>query len=506
MPEIKEKPSKYWAERQLADVAKNDAEALAAYKDMEKFYNALEKELSNEVAYFYQQYGTDNVLEFAALRAKASPADVKLMYENWEAFAIKYPDYARLKPVREAMYKLDRYELLMEKARYQISELGAKEMAIMRDSLKSTAARTYGNMGKALSGNVALLDDLQADKMISTKWVSGQNFSDRVWKNKDKLLGHLDYDLRNGIIRGDDYKTLVGHLKSVTGASKRDAERLIRTESSYIANRANMQNYIDNGLKWYEYLAVEDLRTSEGCKSLDGQILPLDKAIIGSNYPPLHPNCRSRALPVSDRKVKAIGVNNIQANQGMKISYKGKKNDYSVNRKVVNSQAFKQKFENISSRKKVDKRIYEEAKRILEQRDGSGFESLIAIDAKTGKKIVENMNMNIIGKVYFNEEQLKIFNKFPGEVILIHNHPNGARPSYADIKTLFNEPKVAISIIIGHNGKIHILSDANKSINIVNAFEEMYNDNVIRLQKKDLAVIKSLDALYKFKLFKYLVR
>ena len=308
MPEIKEKPSKYWVERQLADVAKNDAEALAAYKDMEKFYNALEKELSNEVAYFYQQYGTDNVLEFAALRAKASPADVKLMYEDWESFAIKYPDYARLKPVREAMYKLDRYELLMEKARYQISELGAKEMAIMRDSLKSTAVRTYGNMGKALSGNVALLDDLQADKMISTKWVSGQNFSDRVWKNKDKLLGHLDYELRNGIIRGDDYKTLVGHLKSVTGASKRDAERLIRTESSYIANRANMQNYIDNGLKWYEYLAVEDLRTSEGCKSLDGQILALEKAIIGSNYPPLHPNCRSRALPVSNRRAKELGV------------------------------------------------------------------------------------------------------------------------------------------------------------------------------------------------------
>lgn len=87
-------------------------------------------------------------------------------------------------------------------------------------------------------------------------------------KEQDYLLWNLDYELRNGIIQGDDSKTLVGHLKSVTGASKQDAERLIRTESSYIANRANMQHYIDNGLKWDEYLAVEDLRTSEGCKSL----------------------------------------------------------------------------------------------------------------------------------------------------------------------------------------------------------------------------------------------
>lgn len=163
-------------------------------------------------------------------------------------------------------------------------------------------------MGKALNGNVAMLDDLQADKMIGTKWISGQNYSDRLWKNKDKLLGHLDYELRNGIIRGDDFKTMTSHLRNITGVGKSDADRLIRTETSYIANRANMQNYIDNGLKWYEYLAVEDSRTSQACNGLNGKILELEKAITGTNYPPLHPNCRSRGLPVSNRKAKELGL------------------------------------------------------------------------------------------------------------------------------------------------------------------------------------------------------
>lgn len=172
----------------------------------------------------------------------------------------------------------------------------------MGESLKTAASRTYSEMGKALSGNVSLLDDIQADLMIATRWVSGQNYSDRIWSNKDKLLGYLDKELRNGIIRGDDFKTLVGHLKTVTGTAKKDAERLVRTESSYIANRANMQNYLDNGLGWYEYLAVEDSRTSDACSGLNGRILPLDKAVIGTNYPPLHPNCRSRGLPVSNRR------------------------------------------------------------------------------------------------------------------------------------------------------------------------------------------------------------
>lgn len=308
MGDIREKPSKYWADRQIADVKKTDAEALAAFKEMQSHYSKLEKELKNEVVYFYQKYGKDNILEFSSLRNKADKSDLDMLYQDWECFAEKYPTYAHLKPVRENMYKLDRYEMLIEKSRYQISELGAKEAEIISRSLKGTAKSTYGNMGKALNGNVAMLDDLQADKMIGTKWISGQNYSDRLWKNKDKLLGHLEYELRNGIIRGDDFNTMTSHLKSITGIGKSDAERLIRTETSYIANRANMQNYIDNGLKWYEYLAVEDSRTSEKCNTLNGKILSIDKAIIGSNYPPLHPNCRSRALPVSNRKAKELGL------------------------------------------------------------------------------------------------------------------------------------------------------------------------------------------------------
>ncbi|MDD2370844.1 MAG: minor capsid protein [Firmicutes bacterium] len=308
MGDIKEKPSKYWADRQIADVKKTDVEALTALKDIQTHYNKLDKELSNEVAYFYQKYGKDNIIEFSNLRSIASKNDLDMLYKDWEGFAEKYPKYAYLKPVRENMYKLDRYEMLIEKSRYQISELGAKEAEIMAKSLKGTAKSTYANMGKVLSGNVAMLDDLQADKMISTKWISGQNYSDRLWGNKDKLLGHLDYELRNGIIRGDDFDTMVGHLKSITGASKSDAERLIRTETSYVANRSNMQNYIDNGLKFYEYLAVEDSRTSERCSTLDGKVFELSKAQIGINYPPLHPNCRSRGLPVSNRRAKELGL------------------------------------------------------------------------------------------------------------------------------------------------------------------------------------------------------
>ncbi len=306
MGDIKEKPSKYWADRQIADVKKTDAEALTAFKEMQSHYSKLEKELNNEVAYFYQKYGKDNILEFSSLRNKADKSDLDMLYQDWEGFAEKYPTYAHLKPVRGNMYKLDRYEMLIEKSRYQLSELGAKEAEIMNRSLKGTAKSTYSSMGKALSGNVAMLDDLQADKMIGTKWISGQNYSDRLWKNKDKLLGHLDYELRNGVIRGDDFNTMTAHLRNITGVGKSDAERLIRTETSYIANRANMQNYIDNGLKFYEYLAVEDSRTSQACNGFNGKILPIDKAIIGTNYPPLHPNCRSRALPVSNRRAKLI--------------------------------------------------------------------------------------------------------------------------------------------------------------------------------------------------------
>ena len=48
----------------------------------------------------------------------------------------------------------------------------------------------------------------------------------------------------------------------------------------------------------YEFLAAIDSRTSPQCREHNGATYLLKDAKVGTNYPPLHPNCRSTVIPV----------------------------------------------------------------------------------------------------------------------------------------------------------------------------------------------------------------
>lgn len=303
-----DREEQYWINRAKDEVKYTDAEALKTYKELEQYYAKLEKELSNEIAYFYSKYGQDNIIEYSNLLQKMDKADIDMLYQDWEGFAKKYPQYAHLTPVRENIYKLNRYEYLVEKARYNTTDLAVKETDILGAKLKSTAKEVYKKSSKTLSGNISLLTDSEADRLVNTRWIGGRNYSDSIWQNKQKLLGHLDYEFRNGIIRGDSYDEMIKKLKLTMDTSKFNAERLVKTEMSYTSNSASLQSYKDLGVRYYEYSAIMDSRTTEKCSGLDNKILEIEKAVIGVNYPPLHVFCRSRGIPISDRRAKELNI------------------------------------------------------------------------------------------------------------------------------------------------------------------------------------------------------
>src|SRR5699024_12238097 len=76
------------------------------------------------------------------------------------------------------------------------------------------------------------------------------------------------------------------------------SQRLNRTESSRIINKAQEQFYKEIGVKEVIYTATLDNRTSDICRGLDGKRFKLDdpnKPKIPENT---HPNCRSCYLGV----------------------------------------------------------------------------------------------------------------------------------------------------------------------------------------------------------------
>ncbi|TDT45988.1 SPP1 gp7 family putative phage head morphogenesis protein [Fonticella tunisiensis] len=186
------------------------------------------------------------------------------------------------------------------------------------------------------------------------------------------------------------------------------ATRLIRTETTYVANMAELAAYKEAGVEKLMFLATLDSRTSDICRSNDGNIVLVEKAVPGENIPPLHPNCRSTTIEVfedddlSKLKRRArdpeTGKNKtIPAN----ITYKEWYEENVVNN--PKAQAEEKKFKNRAS----DKKQFERYKEILGNKVPKSFDMFQELkynNANEWKKLEQLYSDTKSGKVWLSAD------------------------------------------------------------------------------------------------------
>ncbi|MFQ9967265.1 MAG: minor capsid protein [Peptoniphilus sp.] len=149
------------------------------------------------------------------------------------------------------------------------------------------------------------LNTSEIDSIIKRPWAEdGQNFSDRIWKNQEKLINSLQEELLGSSMRGDKIDRAIKNLAEKMEVSKSNASRLIRTESAFISNLAMTNAYEKGTCEKYEILATLDLKTSEICRHMDGKKFPFKDKLVGVNHPPFHPNCRTVTIPCYDDDIE----------------------------------------------------------------------------------------------------------------------------------------------------------------------------------------------------------
>lgn len=294
------KTKSYWEKRQEQWVKNQDKKDGAVAKKLEKDYNRTAKELEKEIASYFQKYGKDDVIEFRDMLQELDEDDRRMLFEDMNKFFKEYPDYAHLVPIRESIYQLNRLEGLHFSTQLKLLELGAIEQKMFEQHLLETYGRNYEALLSELGiGHTFLgVNNEIALQTIYTKWMNDENFSDRIWNNKEKLLNYLRNDYRDALVRGDNYDKLINQLMSRMDVGKYEARRLIWTESSFVMNQAHIQPYIDLGVEEYELNAMMDDRTSEICRNMNGKVFSFDEMAVGINYPPFHPWCRTMAIGV----------------------------------------------------------------------------------------------------------------------------------------------------------------------------------------------------------------
>lgn len=298
-------------------------------------------------------------------------------------------------------------------------------------------------------------------------------------------------------------------------------EHLMRTEMARVQTEAQKQSFEKNGFT--EYMFIANSGCCGTCKALDGKPFKVSKMMPGENAAPLHPHCRCSVAAYEDsdeyeewlsflekggtteewEQIKATSF--MKQAQDVKITDKQTQNEYSVNKNLVNSKKFHDKFENLPLGKAAQQSAYYESKVILEHRDGTAFEDVAVIDSRTGKLIATNNTYEKTFKSAMTQEEYTKVLNHKGGTVIIHNHAESTRLSKTDIFTAFATKNTDVSVAVGHNGSVHCIYDINRKIDIDKIYNLVYNSILEEYGNKDLATIKATDALYKSGAFKYLV-
>lgn len=184
--------------------------------------------------------------------------------------------------------------------------------------------------------------------------------------------------------------------------------------------------------------------------------------------------------------------------ESYKITPKKSHNAFSVNRALVNSHDYHKKFDDLTPHKSANESIYNQSKRILEHRDGTEFESMSVINARTGELITDNLSetINNNSRTGLTKEQYDKVVQSKEKFILIHNHPASTRPSVTDILTLWKEKNATSSIIAGHDGSVFAISNINRKMPLDKMYEKAYNEYKEMGYTSEMAKIKATNTLY----------
>lgn len=198
-------------------------------------------------------------------------------------------------------YRITRIEELNKDINRRCRELYKTENRHVTSALRNVAEDSYYReifsiqKGTGLGFSFANFQQQDVDRILRSNWVGG-NYSQRIWKDVSGMTARLKNELLVSMLSGRSNEKTARIFQEQFGVNAFCARRIVRTESAYVANAAQAKAYGEAGIGRYRFVATLDSRTCERCAALDGKVFDLAKAKPGTNYPPMHPFCRSTTI------------------------------------------------------------------------------------------------------------------------------------------------------------------------------------------------------------------
>jgi len=165
--------------------------------------------------------------------------------------------------------------------------------------------------------------------IVTSKPFEGRFLKD-WWKGLERnAQATISSQINIGVATGESTPKIVRRVMGTSTTSfvdgalhttRRHTTAIVRTAISHIASQAREMLWAENSdvIKGVKYVAVLDGRTTDICRTLDGQVF----GIYEGPRPPMHHQCRSTTVAVT-RSWKELGINLKEAPLGTRASMNG---------------------------------------------------------------------------------------------------------------------------------------------------------------------------------------
>lgn len=296
---------KYWEMREARNMYKDMQLAEDCAKELSVIYSKAAIYTAKQIEGIFNRFASKHHLTRDEAINLLSEADGKDFEKLLEVYKNKTGAQKRevLAELEAPAYKnrMKRLDDINKSINKLINAIASRE----RDEIDKTMRKVYESSyhhavyeAARMSGldlQTGPIDEGALETILNKKW-SGQNYSERVWNNTQKVADAIKEELMIGALTGKTEKEMTDSINEQFLSGRNNARRLVRTESSYIHNEAHFQAYKDYGIEEYRFVATLDLRTSQICPERDGSVYRVNDKKIGVNAPPMHPWCRSTTI------------------------------------------------------------------------------------------------------------------------------------------------------------------------------------------------------------------
>lgn len=207
-------------------------------------------------------------------------------------------------------------EQIIEKDFKAFEKSFTSEMASYAVYESEAAAKTV-NTAVGVSLVSKTLTDKQAVALVAESWIANRTVNEYFKGMQESLKADLFTAMRRGYLTGESTESLIRkirgyvdgegieHAALIDGATRKSAERAVRTMVMGIANEARYKTLLENNdvVKGSQWVATLDGKTCADCASRDGLAWDLDGNGLDGNMfpyetPPIHASCRCTLAPI----------------------------------------------------------------------------------------------------------------------------------------------------------------------------------------------------------------